>query len=58
MDNRILETIELVNSQKTYAAQLDSLLWGTVEVREVKGGKYIYLHKRVSGLTRTDYAGQ
>ncbi len=58
MDNRILETIELVNSQKSYAAQLDSLLWGTVEVREVKGGKYIYLHKRVSGLTRTVYAGE
>lgn len=58
MDNKILETIELVNSQKTYSAQLDSLLWGTVEVREVKGGKYIYLHKRVSGLTRTIYAGE
>lgn len=57
MDNKILDTIELVNSQKTYAAQLDSLLWGTVEVREVKGGKYIYLHKRVGGLTRTVYAG-
>ncbi len=58
MNNKILETMELVNSQKTYAAQLDSLLWGTAEVREVKGGKYIYLHKRVSGLTRTVYAGE
>ena len=48
MDNRILETIELVNSQKSYAAQLDSLLWGTVEVREVKGGKYIYLHNNIA----------
>ena len=50
--------MELVNSQKTYAAQLDSFLWGTAEVREVKGGKYIYLHKRVGGLTRTVYAGE
>lgn len=58
MNNKILETMELVNSQKTYVAQLDSLLWGTAEVREVKGGKYIYLHKRVSGLTRTVYAGE
>ena len=39
MENNVLETMELVNSQKTYAAQLDSLLWGTAEVREVKGGK-------------------
>lgn len=58
MGSNILETIELVNSQKTYAAQLDSLLWGTAEVREVKGGKYIYLHKRVGGLARTVYAGE
>ena len=58
MKNNVLETMELVNSQKTYAAQLDSFLWGTAEVREVKGGKYIYLHKRVGGLTRTVYAGE
>ena len=58
MDNNVLQTIELVNSQKTYEAQLDSLLWGTTEVREVKGGKYIYLHKRVGGLARTIYAGE
>lgn len=58
MENNVLETMELVNSQKTYTAQLDSLLWGTAEVREVKGGKYIYLHKRVGGLTKTIYAGE
>ena len=58
MENNVLETMELVNSQKNYTAQLDSLLWGTAEVREVKGGKYIYLHKRVGGLTRTVYAGE
>lgn len=58
MENNILETIELVNSQKTYAAQLDSLIWGTAEVRKVKGGEYIYLHKRVGGLARTVYAGE
>ena len=58
MDNNILETIELINSQKAYNAQLDSLLWGTVEVREVKGGKYIYLHKRIAGFTRTTYVGE
>ena len=58
MGNNVLETMELVNSQKTYTAQLDSFLWGTAEVREVKGGKYIYLHKRVGGLTKTVYAGE
>lgn len=58
MDNNILETIELLDSQKIYESRLDSLLWGTAEVREVKGGKYIYLHKRIGSLTRTVYAGE
>lgn len=58
MENSILETIELINSQNSFKSQLDSLLWGTVEVREVKGGKYIYLHKRVGGFMRTTYAGE
>ena len=58
MGNYVIETMELVNSQKTYTAQLDSLLWGTAEVREVKGGKYIYLDKRVGGLTKTVYVGE
>ncbi len=58
MESNILETMELVNSQKTYTVQLDSLLWGTAEVREVKGGKYVYLHKRIGGLTKTIYAGE
>jgi len=57
MEN-FLETLELVRSQKTYKAQLDSFLWGTVELREINGGKYIYLHKRVGGLTRTIYVGE
>ena len=58
MGNNILETIESVDSKKKYESQLNSFLWGTVEIREVKGGKYIYLHKRVSGFTRMFFAGE
>lgn len=58
MDNNVLETMELVNSQKSLTIQLDSLLWGTVEVRQTKSGRYIYLHKRDGCLTRTFYAGE
>ncbi len=53
-----LKTIELLHLKKLYEEQLNSLLWGTVEVRDVKGGKYIYLHKRISGFVRTFYAGE
>jgi len=47
----------LADRKRTLEARLTNLLWGTVEIRDVKGGKYIYLHKRVSGLNRTFYVG-
>ncbi|MDE6276205.1 MAG: Fic family protein [Clostridia bacterium] len=58
MDNNFLETIELVKEQKAHEAQLSSLLWGTVEVRERQGRKYIYLHKRIDGVARTVYVSE
>ena len=56
--NEIIETIELVSKKRTLESRLNNLLWGTVEIRDVKGGQYIYLHKRVSGLSRTFYVGE
>ncbi len=58
MSDVIIETMELVNQRKSLEKKLDSLLWGTVEIREVKGRRYIYLHKRVSGISRTSYVGE
>ena len=56
--NEIIEIMELVNKKRTLDSRLNNLLWGTVEIRDVKGGQYIYLHKRVSGLSRTLYVGE
>jgi len=56
--NEIIATMELVSKKRALESQLNNLLWGTVEVRDVKGGQYIYLHKRVSGLSRTFYVGE
>ena len=58
MKNDFTDTMELVKLQKEYNAQLNSLLWGTAEIREIKGGKYIYLHKRENGIVRTSYVGE
>lgn len=58
MSSYIIEAIELADKKRTLETRLNGLLWGAVEVRDVKGGKYIYLHKRVSGISRTFYAGE
>ena len=58
MSDTITETIELASKNRTLKAKLNNLLWGSMEVRDVKGKNYIYLHKRVSGLNRTFYVGE
>ncbi len=58
MKNDFSETVELLHLRKDCETRLNSLLWGSIEVRESKSGKFIYLHKRVGGLTRTYYVGE
>ncbi len=58
MSDVIIETMALVNQRNGLEKKLGDLLWGTVEIREVKGGQYIYLHKRVAGMSRTSYVGE
>ena len=58
MENDLLKNIELIDAQKAYEAQLKSLMWGAIEIRNVKGVKYIYLHRREGGIIRTEYVGE
>ena len=58
MANVIIESMELLNQRRSLEKKLGNLLWGTVEIREVKGGRYIYLHKRVAGIKRSSYVGE
>lgn len=58
MSNELFETMDLVHQKRSLEKKLGSLVWGTVEIRDVKGGQYIYLHKRVAGLSRTSYVGE
>jgi Fic family protein len=58
MDNVIIENIELQNQKRNLEKKLDNLIWGAVEIREVKGGRYIYIHKRVAGIKRSFYVGE
>ena len=46
--NYIFETMDKGSQKKSLEKQLNDLLWGSVEIREVKGGQYIYLHKRIN----------
>jgi Fic family protein len=57
MADEIIENMELLGQRRILEKKLNNLLWGTVEIREVKGDRYIYLHKRVAGINRSSYIG-
>lgn len=58
MENNFLDTVTLIKEYNTCNRQLQSLLWGAIEIREQNGSKYIYLHKRQGGMPRTEYVGE
>lgn len=48
---------DLIKERQECIARLNSLIYGSVEVRESKGEKYIYLHYNNNGVRLTRYAG-
>jgi prophage maintenance system killer protein len=52
------EIIVLMREKQTLEQELDKLIYGSVEVRESKDGKYIYSHYRDNGITLTKYVGE
>ena len=48
---------DLIKERQECIVRLESLIYGSVEVRESKGEKYIYLHYNNNGVRLTRYAG-
>ena len=49
---------ELMNEKQIILSRLEKLVYGSIEVRENDNKKYIYVHYRENGLSRTKYAGE
>ncbi|MDO5330260.1 MAG: Fic family protein [Bacillota bacterium] len=58
MEKDFLDTVALAAEYKACSEQLQSFPWGSIEIREKNGLKYIYLHKRLGGMQRTEYVGE
>lgn len=58
MNNEKLEIISLLNEKNIWTKQLGLMVYGSVEVRESNGKKYLYVHKRVNGIKRSSYVGE
>ena len=57
MDNKS-EIIALIQNKQLLEHQLDSLSYGSVEIRENDKSKYIYVHYREDGVSLTKYVDE
>ncbi len=53
-----IEIIQLLENKQLLEIQLQSLIYGSIEIREKNLKKYIYVHYREDGIALTKYAGE
>ena len=53
-----IEIMNLLQSKQVLEHELQSLIYGSVEIRENKSNKYIYVHYREDGIALTKYIGE
>ena len=53
-----IEIINLLQSKQLLEHELQSIAYGSVEIRENDSNKYIYVHYREDGVALTKYVGE
>ncbi len=53
-----IEIMNLLQSKQVFEHELQSLSYGSVEIRENNSNKYIYVHYREDGVALTKYVGK
>ena len=53
-----IEIMNLLQSKQVLEHELQSLVYGSVEIRENNSNKYIYVHYREDGVALTKYVGE
>lgn len=53
-----IEIMNLLQSKQVFKHELQSLSYGSVEIRENNSNKYIYVHYREDGVALTKYVGE
>ena len=49
---------ELLENKRMLEKTIESLIFGSIEIREKNDKKYIYVHSRIDGISRSKYAGE
>ena len=52
-----MEIMNLLQNKQIFEQELQSLSYGSIEIRENDANKYIYVHYREEGVVLTKYVG-
>lgn len=55
MENNILN---LLHEKEMLLSSLEKMIYGSIEIRSTNGKEYIYVHKRIDGIKKSQYAGE
>lgn len=58
MNNNNIQILDLINQKQILEQELNQLVYGSAEIREKDGKKYIYTHIKDDGLQLTKYIGE
>ena len=53
-----IKILDLINQKQIKQFELESLIYGSIEVRDKGNSKYIYIHAREEGVLTTKYVGE
>ena len=53
-----IKILDLINQKQIKQFELESLIYGSIEVRDKGNSKYIYIHAREDGVLTTKYVGE
>ena len=53
-----IEIMNLLQNKQVLQHQLNSLIYGAVEIRDANNTKYIYVHYKEDGVSFTKYVGE
>lgn len=56
--NEQIKILDLLNQKQKKQYELEKLIYGSVEIREINDNKYIYTHTKDNGLSSTKYIGE
>ena len=49
---------DLLHERELISSQLEKMIYGSIEIRNNNGKEYIYVHKRIDGIKKSQYVGE